>query len=331
MNRRWPAGPVRVEVPATSANLGPGFDSLGLALALHDRVTARVAGTGLSIEVSGVGPETAVLGERHLVVRAMRSGFARIGASPPGLEISCQNEIPHGFGLGSSAGAIAAGLLASRALAGDEGLAALPDALLLREAVRLEGHADNVAACLSGGLTIAWSSADGVDCVRLDPSPVLVPVVCLPADPVPTEQARAVLPAQVPLRDAAANSARSALLVAALTGGRTDLLMDATRDYLHQEHRAAAMPVTARLLARLRDSGIPAVMSGAGPSVLALLVNGTGPSTADVIAVAESQEAGWRVRELAVAPSGATASYTELSVLLRIWVRCRTRRSSHRR
>ncbi|MGI9007315.1 MAG: hypothetical protein ACR2FU_14165, partial [Streptosporangiaceae bacterium] len=141
----WAAASVTVRTPATSANLGPGFDALGLALGLHDEVEARVTGSGLRIEVSGVGEPTARLGDRHLVVRAMRAAFDAIGEQPPGLALRCVNAIPHGFGLGSSAAAIVAGLLAARALAGARG-AGLSDAAVLRLAAGLEGHADNVAA-----------------------------------------------------------------------------------------------------------------------------------------------------------------------------------------
>jgi homoserine kinase len=155
----WPVGPVTVRVPATSANLGPGFDSFGLALTLHDTVTARVIPDGVTIEMTGEGAATAPSGEQHLVVRAMRAAFDHLRRQPPGLALCCRNEIPQGFGLGSSAGAVIAGLLAARALAGPAALAALPDPGLLALATRLEGHPDNVAACLAGALTIAWTPA----------------------------------------------------------------------------------------------------------------------------------------------------------------------------
>jgi homoserine kinase len=311
--RSWPAGPVTVAVPATSANLGPGFDSFGLALGLYDVVVAEIAPGGLTVKVTGEGAATASAGEQHLVVRAMRTAFAHIGATPPGLALSCQNEIPQGFGLGSSAGAICAGLLAARALAGPDGRAALPDDMVLALATRLEGHPDNVAACLAGGLTIAWHPAGsagsagsaGARVARLSPLASIAPVVCVPAMPLPTVAARQVLPPQVPHADAAANSARAALLVTALTS-QPDLLMDATEDFLHQSYRAAAMPATARLIAALRAAGVPAVVSGAGPSVLALTV--AGQPGADVSAVAAADAADWRVMPLRVDLDGATAA-----------------------
>jgi homoserine kinase len=301
----WLAGPVTVAVPATSANLGPGFDAFGLALSLHDVVTARVTPSGLSIESAGEGAAATSAGEQHLVVRAMRTAFAHVGAQPPGLALSAKNEIPQGFGLGSSAGAICAGLLAARALAGPAGRAALPDDAVLALATRLEGHPDNVAACLAGGLTIAWHPPGpaGARAARLAPLPGLAPVLCVPAAPLPTVTARQVLPAQVPHADAAANSARAALLVTALTG-QPGLLLDATEDFLHQGYRAAAMPATARLIAALRAARLPAVVSGAGPSVLVLTVAG-GPGAGQVTEIADADADGWRVLPLRVDVAGA--------------------------
>jgi len=267
----WTTEAVRVRVPATSANLGPGFDALGLALSLYDQVDAWVCGSGLSIETSGVGADLVGAGEDHLVVRAMRAAFAVAGGQPPGLGLRCANRIPHGRGLGSSAAAIVAGLLAARALA-PAGQEALPDGALLGLATELEGHPDNVAACLGGGLTIAWTEDGLPRMVRLEPLASIRPVICVGPAPVRTEVARGLLPGLVPHRDAAANAGRSALLVAALTQlpEEPGALLAATRDWLHQDYRAEAMPETAALTGRLRAAGIPAVVSGAGPSVLAL-------------------------------------------------------------
>src|SRR5215468_7729790 len=158
----WPERPIRVRAPATSANLGPGFDALSLALALYDEVEARVTDGGLVIEVSGEGSDTSAAGEQHLVVRAMRAAFGAMGGQPPGLALRCANAIPHGRGLGSSAAAICSGLLAARALAGP-GVARLSDDAVFQLAATLEGHPDNVAACLAGGLTIAWTPRPGPD------------------------------------------------------------------------------------------------------------------------------------------------------------------------
>jgi homoserine kinase len=280
---RWDEAPVRVRVPATSANLGPGFDALGLALALHDEVEARVVPSGLHIDVSGEGaPDVTDAEEAHLVVRAMRATFDDLGSGqPPGIALRCVNRIPHGRGLGSSAAAIVAGVLAARALAG--AVAGPDEALPLANA--LEGHPDNVAPCLYGGLTIAWlsdGSASGsrARAVRLEPAAEVKPVAIIAPAPVATDLARGLLPARVPHADAALNAGRAALLVAALTT-RPDILLDATEDRLHQDYRAAAMPATRDLVARLRATGVPAVVSGAGPSVLAFLTSGTSGSAPD--------------------------------------------------
>ena len=308
----WPAGTVTVRAPATSANLGPGFDSLGLALSLYDEVQAQVIGGGLRIEVAGFGERTAGFGEEHLVVRAMRTAFGVLARQPPGISLRCVNAIPHGFGLGSSAAAIVAGMLAARALCGAEGMDRLSDEALVGLAANMEGHTDNVAACLAGGLTIAWGAgqAGSARYARLDPLPGLTPVLCVPAVPMATEAARQVLPATVPHADAARNAARAALLVAALTGRAelkgAALLLDATQDFLHQQYRASSMPATAGLIGALRDAGIPAVVSGAGPAALALIVPGVTASPDAVAAVAAQSGDAWTVTALEVDRDGAT-------------------------
>jgi homoserine kinase len=306
-----PPARVRVRVPATSANLGPGFDSLGLALGRHDLVEAWIDPTGLSIEVAGEGADTADAGEAHLVVRAMRETFKVLDGQPPGLALRCVNRIPHGRGLGSSAAAIVSGVLAARALTEDGDLR-LPDQAVLALAAEFEGHPDNVAACLLGGLTVAWTSADGPHAVRLSPRPAIVPAVFIAPEPLSTEHARGVLPATVPHADAAANAGRSALLIAALThdvasgtasdpGALLETLLDATQDRLHQPYRAAVMPETAELVARLRAIGVPAVVSGAGPSVLAFLASPDGLDS-----TIRDMGIGWDISVLDVDQQGAS-------------------------
>ena len=334
----WAQSPAVVRVPATSANLGPGFDAFGLALACHDQVEARVTDGGLTVRVRGEGEQTADLGEGHLVVAAMRAAFAAMGGQPDGLDLSCVNEIPHGRGLGSSAAAVVSGILAARALAAD-GADRMPDAEVLRLAADLEGHPDNVAACLMGGLTIAWRpggaggevpdsgiSGEGpgvgagvvpgangiprggrgpIGLLRLDVLGTLAAVVCVAPTAMATHEARCALPAVIPHADAAANAARSALLVAGLTSDPS-VLFDATEDFLHQRYRAAAMPETADLLARLRRAGIAAVVSGAGPSVLALGLADTQPGLAAVGSIARETGIAWLVTPLKVDRQGAT-------------------------
>lgn len=264
--------PVRVRVPATSANLGPGFDALGLALARYDDVGARVTGSGCQVRITGEGAGQLPTDESHLLVRAMRVTFDVLGGQPPGLAVECVNRIPQARGLGSSSAAIVAGVLLARALVvgGDQ---RLDSAAVLRLAAELEGHPDNVAPCLLGGLTIAWtetvgSTAGTAQAVRLDPAESISPTVFIPQERGLTAEARAVLPSTVPHADAARNAGRAALLIHALTT-EPDLLFTATEDWLHQRYRAAGMPASAALLGRLREAGVAAVISGAGPTVLA--------------------------------------------------------------
>jgi homoserine kinase len=300
----WSEGPVRVRVPATSANLGPGFDALGLALSLHDEVEARVLPSGLKIEVAGEGAGLVDdLGEAHLVVRAMRAAFESLGrGQPSGIALRCANQIPHGRGLGSSAAAIVAGILAARALADiDRGDGDLGDVLAL--ANEIEGHPDNVAPCLYGGLTVAWVAGGVARAARLDPLPQITPVAIVAPAPVSTEVARGLLPDQVPHGDAARNAGRAALLVAAFTA-RPEALLDATEDRLHQGYRAPAMPATHDLVGRLRAEGIPAVVSGAGPSVLALLTSGEGLDRLDSTVKETGIE--WRISPLDIERRGAS-------------------------
>jgi len=265
---RFVPEPVRVRVPASSANLGPGFDALGLALDLCDEVSARVTGDGVRVFVEGEGAGELPVDETHLVVRAMDAAFGALGGRPRGLEVHCRNRIPQARGLGSSSGAIVAGVLLGRELTVG-GAERLDDAAVLRIAAELEGHPDNVAPCLLGGFTIAWTGPEGARAVRLTPAAVVHPTVFVPAERGLTAQARAALPATVPHADAALTAGRAALLVHALTA-EPELLFEATEDRLHQGYRAAGMPATAELVENLRAVGVAAVVSGAGPSVVAL-------------------------------------------------------------
>ncbi len=207
--------PVRVSVPATSANLGPGFDALGLALDLRDRLEAEVTDGGLVVEVDGVGSDEVPLDERHLVVKAMRAVFDELGVQPPGLRLTCVNVIPHARGLGSSSAAIVAGVWLARELVAG-GRLLLGDEGLLDLAARIEGHPDNVAPALLGGFVIAGEDADGTFyAVPSEVDPGIGAVVFIPPEPVSTETARGLLPKQVPHTDAATNAGRAALLVAA--------------------------------------------------------------------------------------------------------------------
>ena len=231
---------VRVRVPATSANLGPGFDALGLALGVWDEVSVRAVAGETTVRVTGEGAGELPDDEAHLVVRALRAGLEHAGAPQAGLELVCHNAIPHGRGMGSSAAAVVAGLVAARGLVSEP--EALDDDAVLALATQIEGHPDNAAPALFGGATAAWVDADGPHAAAIPLDDAFTPTVLVPVDQLLTHTARAVLPGEVPHRDAAFNVARTALLVLAL-GGRRDLLMAG-----HPGPAAPALP-------RRRDAG----------------------------------------------------------------------------
>ena len=294
-------GPVRVTVPATSANLGPGYDSLGLALELRDTLEAEVTGSGLAVDVEGAGSGDVPLDERHLVVRSMRAAFELLGEQPPGLRLGCRNVVPHARGLGSSSAAIVGGVVLARALvAGGELL--LDDDAAFRLTAEIEGHPDNVAPAFYGGFVISGNET-GSDfwAVRASVDPRVGAVVFVPPTGVETKVARGLLPAEVPHADAAADAARTALLVAALAN-QPEQLHRATRDYLHQEYRRPAMPESLALVDALRADGVAAVVSGAGPTVLAFTDGDGSTLTQELLARCP---AGWDARHLAVSLDGA--------------------------
>ena len=290
-------GPVTVTVPATSANLGSGYDALGLALDLRDELEAVVVPDGLEVVVSGEAADEVTLDERHLVVRAMRTAFDALGEQPSGLRLTCRNAIPHARGLGSSAAAIVGGIHLARALV-EGGRSRLKDLAAFQLAASLEGHPDNVAAAGFGGLTVAWREGDVFHAAPTQVAPGIGVVVFVPPTPLSTELARGLLPPTVPHADAAASAGRAALLVAAMATGWTAKLHDATRDWLHQEYRRPAMPDSLDLVDALRAAGHGAVVSGAGPSVL-VLTDGAG-----VDRVRAFVPDGWDARSLEIASDG---------------------------
>ncbi|MFT7840176.1 homoserine kinase [Saccharothrix sp. BKS2] len=267
---------VRVRVPASTANLGSGFDTLGLALGLHDELDFEVVPDGLVVEVGGEGVAGVPTDERHLVVRAFRAAGAHLGLEVPGLRLRCRNAIPHARGLGSSAAAVVAGVAAAYGLAGRE-----LDTSALQLAAEFEGHADNAAASMFGGVVIAWTEGDRYLAVRVDPHPGVSPVVLVPAEESSTHTTRGLLPREVPHGDAAFAAARSALAVHALSTDPS-LLVNALDDRLHEPYREPAWPATSRLVRALRAAGVAAAVSGAGPSVLALPVGGELPAGVDL-------------------------------------------------
>ncbi len=299
-------GAVRVQVPATSANLGPAFDCAGLALSCHDLLEFGVTDAGLQVEIAGVGAGTLPTDESHLVVRAFRAACAELGWSPAGLRVVAVNAIPQGRGMGSSAAAVVAGVVGAWALCPDvEGIDA--DAVL-RLTTELEGHPDNVAACLLGGATLSWMTADGARAARLEVEPSLAPVVLVPGGTLSTHVARGLLPGTVPHADAAHAAGRAALLVHALTQ-EPGLLLPATEDRLHQRQRTAAVPESIALVDALRARGLAAVISGAGPSVLVLARTAPGaaggPSPADLQVLGELAPESWTLLPLRVDDGGA--------------------------
>jgi homoserine kinase len=259
---------VKVRVPATSANLGPGFDTLGIALSYYDdlEVTALAPGK-IIVEVEGEGADQVPKDESHLVVKAILETFRRFDQPLPGLALKAKNRIPHGRGMGSSGAAIVSGIMAAKGLL--DGIVEISDKAMLDLATEFENHPDNVAPALFGGLSIAWEDEEGPHTKKLSVHRGVSPLVLVPNTVMSTELARSMQPDSVPHEDAVFNVSRSALLVAAMVSS-PELLLAATEDRLHQNYRAAAMPETDALIQLLRSKGHAAVVSGAGPSVLVL-------------------------------------------------------------
>lgn len=286
---------VTVEVPASSANLGPGFDALGVALGLYDSVTVTTIESGLEIEVSGEGAGHVPADASHLVAKAVEAGFRAGGVGAPGVRIACTNAIPHSRGLGSSASAAVGGLVAANGLMGG----VLGTDHLVQLSSEFEGHPDNAAASVLGGVVISWTERSTTSvsyrAVRMDVDPSIVATVLVPSETSSTAQTRGLLPATVPHEDAAFNASRAALMSVALAS-HPEFLLAATEDRLHQSYRAPALVGTTEWVGRLRERGLAATVSGAGPTVLVLA---TDPLPDDLRDQAESQ--GWQVSDLRIA------------------------------
>jgi len=299
------ANPMQVQVPATSANLGPGFDSFGLAFGMYDRYVAQILDEGgLDIDVTGEGSDEVPRTDKNLLVKAINKGFDYLGGRPKGLAVRALNVIPHGRGLGSSASAIVGGLVLARSLV-LTGSDKMSDEALLNIASEMEGRPDNVAAALFGGATIAWQDlVKGkavAHAVHLPVDPRIKVMAFIPASPLATSKARKMLPESISFADAQRNTTNAALMTQALTI-RPDLLFTATEDFLHQSYRQEAMPSSFALMTKLRAAGIAAFISGAGPTVLALHTEGDDETTQ----LARAGGAKFEGKSLEIASRGAT-------------------------
>lgn len=268
-----PFHPFRVRVPATTANLGPGFDCLGLALDLHNELSVRPAGE-FSLRVRGEGEGQAPENERNLIWRTFAGLFERLGQPPPRVNLECLNRVPLARGLGSSAAARVAALVAANRCAGDP----FAREELLQFAVEAEGHPDNVAPALLGGLVVCGADGDRAVAKRIEPKPGLRVVLLIPERKLSTEEARRALPKEVPLRDAVANLQNTALTALAFATGDYTLLKSSLSDRLHQPYRAPLMPGFLAALEAARDSGaLGAALSGAGPTIAAFALGPLDP------------------------------------------------------
>jgi homoserine kinase len=295
---------VSVKVPATSANLGPGFDTLGMALSYYDELQVEaVAGSGAVVEVHGEGAGEVATDETNLVVKSLAYTFAKYGQKVPGLKLTAHNIIPHGRGMGSSGAAVVSGIVAAKGLL--DGIVEISDQELLTIATELEGHPDNVAPALFGGLTIAWEDETGPHHKKLFVHRGVSPLELVPNHKMSTALARSLQPESVPHDDAVFNVSRSALLIAALTQS-PELLMAATEDRLHQDYRAAAMPETDSIVKLMREHGHAAVVSGAGPSVLVLASDPA--QRLEAAKLAAKHHPDWQALLLAVDFKGATVA-----------------------
>jgi homoserine kinase len=294
------SGAVRVVVPASSANLGSGFDSAGLALSMFDEIEASFTDKpGVQVDVDGEGRNSLPRDENHLIARVMLKTFANLSMPVQGLYLRCINRIPHGRGLGSSAAAISAAVVAARALAGTQGTR-MDDQGALELASSLEGHPDNVAACLYGGFTVSWIDENSLArAVKIKAHESIIPVVMIPRFEVDTEQARALLPSHVPHRDASFNISRSSLLVHAMTND-PDYLFEATSDRIHQEYRRPSMQSASALVTSLRMKNHAAYISGSGPTVCVLT---NSEKVEEVISLVPDE---FEAQQLAIAESGAS-------------------------
>ena len=297
----------QVSVPASSANIGPGFDSFAIALEMRDRYAAQILDDeSFDVDVTGEGADKVKKDAKNLIIKSMMRGFEHMGGKPRGIALRALNVIPHGRGLGSSASAIVGGLALARSLV-LTGEQYMSDEDLITLATELEGHPDNVAAAFYGGATIAWleskinlegESSNVGRAVSLKVDDRIKALLLVPENQLSTAKARKLLPESISHQDAVLNSSRTALLVHALAE-RPDLLFTATEDLLHQKYRVEAMPKSIALVEKLRGAGLAAVVSGAGPSVMVLY-----SGAEDEIDQIQSVSPGFAAMKLAIAKTG---------------------------
>ena len=288
----------RVTVPGSTANLGPGFDTLGLAVGIYDTVEVEVTASGLDVEIFGEGANDLPRDASHLVVKAINSALHAADAHAPGLKVTCTNNIPQSRGLGSSASAAVAGVIAGNTLAGSP--LSTDDVIQLSSA--FEGHPDNAAASVVGGAVVSWTDipVDGVSqpvyrAVPLTVHPDIKATALVPNFHASTNAVRKVLPSHVTHTDARFNVSRTAVMTVAIQT-HPEFLWEGTRDRLHQPYRADVLPVTAEWVNRLRNRGYAAFLSGAGPTAMVLSTEPIEPKILE-----SAREDGLRVLELDIA------------------------------
>lgn len=298
---------VRVRVPATVANLGPGYDSLGAAIRMHLEIEIEPRRDSIEIVVEGEGADQLPADDSNLVIRSMNTFFDHVGRRPSGFAVKVNNPIPLGAGLGSSAAAIVGGLFAARAVTGRN----VPQIEMIQLATDLEGHADNVMPALIGGLVVCYrgESEDDIRYFRVEPSDRLVPILAVPREGFPTKTARKALPAEVKFGDAQFTASRAALLVAAISAGAgADVIADAMNDRLHEPHRLKLMPETAAVYAEVQEAGLPVALAGAGPSLLIVVPRPESATRAEQVRrICRERRSGWRVFVSEWEPEGAKA------------------------
>ncbi len=292
---------ITIRVPATTANLGPGFDCLGLALDLWNEVKIERFGSGIAVEVTGEGADQLPTDESNLIAESIFYFFKTVGArAPEDLHIRCRNDIPLSSGLGSSSAAVLSGLLGANELLGGP----RSTEQILRLAAQLEGHPDNVAPAIMGGLTVVATAGNEIFTAEIETAPLPVTVV-VPAVKLSTQDARRAIPDKVRISDAVFNVSRTALVVESLRTGDLELLRRVMDDRLHQPYRTKLIPGAADAIRAAQEAGAAAALSGAGPGVVAFSAQGAGGVGSVMVNAFAAAGVQARVFELTIARRGA--------------------------